>query len=117
MRKHPSHKIEKYRITNGLYTSTRSNGNNGAFDIPTKKGTLWIIISDQLLWDHVSVSLKSRIPTWKEMCFVKNLFWEPEETVIQYHPAESKYINQCPFVLHLWKPQGIQIPMPPIEFV
>lgn len=87
------------------------------FEIPTSRGVLLVMVSDKLLWDHASVSLNNRVPTWKETCFIKDLFWEPEETVIQYHPAESEYINQHLFVLHLWRPQTVQIPMPPMAFV
>src|SRR5262245_59480517 len=53
-------------------------------------------------WEHVSVSTQRRTPNWAEMCFVKDMFWEAEETVIQFHPPESKYVNNHPFVLHMW---------------
>lgn len=33
-------------------------------------------------WEHVSVSLHDRCPTWDEMSLVKDLFWLPTETVI-----------------------------------
>lgn len=67
-------------------------------------------------WEHVSVSA-STVPTWGEMCWVKSLFWEPEEVVIQYHPPESQYVNVHGRVLHLWKPVGVVLPMPPIQSV
>ncbi|MFA5158143.1 MAG: hypothetical protein WC451_03105 [Patescibacteria group bacterium] len=65
-------------------------------------------------WDHVSVSIlhKKRMPTWGEMCMVKDLFWNPEETVIQYHPAKSSYVNVHPWTLHLWQPHNLEIPVP-----
>lgn len=74
---------------------------------------LLIIASWGMGWDHVSVSVDGRIPTWDEMCWVKKLFWNKEETVIQYHPSEKDYINNHPFCLHLWKPQKQTIPQPP----
>ena len=120
MRKHPQKLAEKYRITSGRMSSTRADGNNGSFAIPSptrSQGFLYIIASDGGGWDHCSVSLKERSPSWKEMCLVKDLFWKPEETVIQYHPPESKYINRHRYVLHLWKQQGVDIPMPPPTFV
>lgn len=57
-------------------------------------------------WEHVSVSVSRKsdaLPTWDEMCEIKKLFWAPDETVVQFHPAESEYVNvyNC---LHLWKP-------------
>lgn len=68
-------------------------------------------------WDHVSVSLLGRCATWDEMCWIKNIFWNLNETVIQYHPAEEDYVNCHEFCLHLWKPQNTILPTPPAEFV
>lgn len=42
----------------------------------------------EFAWEHVSVSLAHRCPSWEEMCFVKSLFWKEEETVIQFHPKK-----------------------------
>lgn len=64
-------------------------------------------------WDHVSVSRKNRCPTWEEMCFIKDKFFEESECVIQYHPPKADYINKHNFVLHLWRPHNEVIPMPP----
>lgn len=64
-------------------------------------------------WDHVSVSWPHRCPTWDEMCLVKKVFFGPEETVIQYHPPESEYVNLHPYCLHMWRPRFAQIPTPP----
>ena len=76
-----------------------------------------IVASWGMNWDHVSVSMPDRCPTWEEMCWVKKLFWNDNETVIQFHPSEEKYINNHPYVLHLWKPQRHTIPMPPMVCV
>lgn len=67
------------------------------------------------LFDHVSVSIinnRHRCPSWEEMRFVKDLCFDDEELVIQYHPPKSKYIDIAN-VLHLWKPVGVEIPLPP----
>ena len=64
-------------------------------------------------WEHISVGYKNRTPTWDEMCIVKDIFFDEEECVVQYHPPKSEYVNNHPYVLHLWKPIGIKIPMPP----
>lgn len=62
-------------------------------------------------WEHVSISTPKRTPNWTEMCFVKDLFWEAEEAVIQFHPPRSQYVNNHPHVLHLWKPPyAVQLP-------
>lgn len=70
-------------------------------------------------WDHVSVSLAdSRIaPTWEEMCFIKDLFWDNEECVIQFHPPKKDYVNRHPGCLHLWKSVDKTFPLPPIQLV
>jgi hypothetical protein len=109
--------IELHRITNGRYGSDRSFGNNGAFCFIFEGREMFVIASDQGGWDHVSVSLKNRTPNWREMNYIKDLFWGEEETVWQYHPPKSEYVNQHPHCLHMWKKQGFDIPLPPTEFV
>jgi len=109
--------IEKYRVTKGLYASDSTYGQNGAFVIPFQGRDLFVIASDEGQWDHVSISLKNRTPNWKEMCFIKDLFWDNEETVWQYHPPRSQYVNDCENCLHLWKLQGFDMPLPPSIFV
>ena len=68
-------------------------------------------------WDHVSVSLPNRTPTWQEMEYVKRLYFKPEEWAIEYHAAVSDHINNHPFCLHIWRPQDGSIPTPPSEYV
>lgn len=76
-------------------------------------------------YDHASVSVRKadgsvqadRCPTWEELCWVKDLFWGEEECVVQYHPPKSRYVNQNPFVLHLWRPTTCEVPMPPLACV
>jgi len=99
--------------------SDSSYGNNGAFLITSLKlkRPLNTIASDQMGWEHVSVSLPDRCPTWDEMCFIKNLFWDEDDAVIQYHPPKRDYINCHPFCLHLWRSTDQDIPLPPKIFV
>lgn len=67
-----------------------------------------------LVWEHLSVShQKAQLPTWNEMCALKDLFWDPEDCVMQLHPPLSEYVNCHPRVLHLWRPVGVEIPRPP----
>lgn len=91
-------------------------GNNGAFLIPYQSFIPRIIASDGMGWEHVSVSLPNRCPNWREMCCIKNLFWDAEDVVIQYHPAKSAYVNRHETTLYLWRPIGKAIP-PPKELV
>jgi len=88
-------------------------GNNGYFCFERNGITFHVISSDGMGFEHVSVSLnKKRCPTWEEMCMVKDLFWDEGACVIQYHPPKSEYVNNHPYVLHLWRPIGVSIPMP-----
>lgn len=97
-------------------------GVDGGFYIVPKNSApcgmeLRIIASTGINWDHVSVSLKNRVPNWQEMCFVKELFFEDSDCVIQYHPPKKDYVNIHNNVLHLWRPQNFQIPTPPLELI
>lgn len=97
-----------------------AEGDDGfATQIASQSHIYNLIVSWGLKWEHVSVSIidENRCPTWEEMCFIKNLIWDMEECVIQYHPPESLYVNNHPYVLHLWKPLEEEIPMPPKIFV
>lgn len=71
---------------------------------------------DQSDWEHVSASLRTRTPTWDEMCFLKKLFWDDEETIVQYHPPKSEYVNRAQNCLHLWRFKG-PMPRPPKIYV
>lgn len=70
-------------------------------------------------WEHVSaramdpVFHKERVPNWAEMCFLKDLFWDAEECVVQFHPPKSEYVNTHGCVLHLWKWRRGEFPRPP----
>lgn len=77
-----------------------------------KKGQMLICFSCDRGWEHASVSLRTRCPTWDEMCMIKNIFWGEEEAVMQIHPPASEYVNIHPYCLHLWKPIGIEFPRP-----
>lgn len=88
---------------------------NDAFVLQIQGRKFIVIASCGEGWEHVSVSsIKGKgCPHWEEMCAVKELFFEPEEVVVQYHPAESRKINNHKGCLHLWRPIGQEIPMPP----
>lgn len=111
--------VEHGREIDGQFGSRESDGPNGRFFIMLNGIKFCIIASDGLGWEHVSVSIPGakRCPTWEEMCAIKNLFWDPEETVVQYHPRASQYVNCHPYVLHLWKPVGEEIKTPPAILV
>jgi len=108
------HVPEKFRVTNGPMGSDARYGNNGAFIVPLLHAQkVQVIASNEGGWQHVSVSRKDRCPTWEEMCQIKNLFWDEDDWVVQFHPAKSDYINNHPYCLHLWAPIGVTFPIPP----
>lgn len=112
--------VEKNRVVVGILASTSTMGNNGAFHLSDGKHVFNVIVSDGMGWEHVSVTLRGqpqRTPTWDEMCWIKNLFWGPEEVVVQFHPAEDEYVNVHPYCLHLWKPTTFEIRTPPTEMI
>ena len=117
-----SPQLEPFRIRNGYFAS-QPGEDFGAFVFPGTRGdTLRVIASSGdpsrgINWEHVSVSLRHRTPTWEEMCYVKSLFWDEEETVMQLHPPKSKWINNHRYCLHLWRPSQAEIPLPPAETV
>lgn len=107
----------EYRIRKGFLASDDSNGANGAFLIPFESTELFAVVSDQMGWDHISVSKRSKMPSWKEMCFIKNLFFDETETVVQFHPKKTEYINNHPNCLHLWRKHDSEYELPPSIFV
>ena len=66
-------------------------------------------------WDHVSVApLKKKIvPSWEMMCKVKDIFFKPNEAVIQIHPPKDEYVNNMPNCLHLWRANDKKMVLPP----
>lgn len=103
-------KVERFRLRQ---YSDESYGMNGAFLVPCGDVELRVIASDQAGWDHVSVSLADRCPTWDEMSYIRRLFFRGDETVMQLHVPEARHLNHHPYCLHLWRPQQDAIPLPP----
>lgn len=64
-----------------------------------------------------SVSVCAVAPTWEEMCEIKRMFFQENETVVEYHPAKADYVNLHPLCLHLWRPTVMHMPKPPKIFV
>ncbi len=81
-------------------------------EIETKRWRGSVVFGfDEGGWEHVSVSpLKGRMPTWDDMCEIKDIFWDDEEEVIQIHPKKSKYVNMVDNCLHLWRHKTIELP-------
>ena len=121
MRKTVPEKLEAGRFRDGWMGSDPSYGFYGAFEVQGPCGALLRIVAsggDAEIkisegWEHVSISTNRRAPNWQEMCFVKDLFWDEQECVIQFHPPRSEYVNNHAYCLHLWRPIDDHIRLPP----
>ena len=83
---------------------------NGCFQIPTR--AMVIVCSNGEGWEHVSVSVRGRCPTWEEMEWVKRELWDRRDTVMQLHVPPAEHKNCHPYCLHLWRPLNAEIPRP-----
>lgn len=112
--------LEKYRLRDKeieLYGISGDSG-NGIFKVFVNGKSFWCIASNGGGWEHVSVSRPNgKLPTWEEMCGIKDIFFEEEEVVVQYHPKKSEYVNLHEGCLHLWRPTTEALPTPPMIFV
>jgi hypothetical protein len=80
---------------------------------------LCIIASNDGGWDHVSVSVRDRCPTWDEMEHIAKLFFKENEVAMQLYVPATDHINNMPFCLHWWRPHSKlkPIPLPPKRYV
>lgn len=125
MRTDSSHINEYRNRVHPQFKTDDIDGMTGFFVIPMDERNVAMIIASTgneiVPWEHASVrigekhnrKLKERIPTWEEMCLVKEIFWTEEECVIQFHPKAADYVNCHPCVLHLWRPINGEFPTPP----
>lgn len=118
--------LEQFRLTPDKHPlmGTSPGDKEGVFYFQRVRTTLRVIASspsDDCPWDHVSVCASDykggRCPTWDEMCYIKGLFWDEEETVVQFHPPKSEYVNNHPDCLHLWRHASVEFPRPPTKAV
>lgn len=113
--------LNRYRLTKKeleLYGCNGDHG-NGFFEIQIGAKWFFIIASNGGGWEHVSVSPSTGkgTPTWSDMCYIKKLFFNDDEVVIQIHPRERDYVNIHNNCLHLWRPIDKELPLPPLNFV
>lgn len=119
MRPEPNTRLDKWRHCPRGWESP-AGVNYGAFRVRVGAVTLSVLSSgsDSVTgWEHVSVSLPLRTPTWEEMSQVKRLFWGDNECVLQFHVPKSRHVNFHFYCLHLWKPLRQEIELPPTELV
>lgn len=105
--------VEWVRRQIGVY----HNRNNAAMEIPCGIFRLRVIAARGKGWDHVSVSLSTRTPTWDEMEYVRKKLFKPDEIVVQFHVPSEVHVNVHPYTLHMWRKIGFNQPLPPRHFV
>ena len=112
--------LDKYRLRDkerAIYGANGDSG-NGVFKVFVSGKSFFCIASNGGGWEHVSIHrANGKIPTWEEMCALKDIFFDDEECVVQYHPKKSEYVNYHESCLHLWRPTIEKMPTPPIIFV
>ena len=89
------------------------DGFGGTFYDKKSRCNLNFIMSWGSGFEHCSVSMPTRCPSWEQMCSIKELFWRDDECCMQLHPPKENYVNNHPYCLHIWKPINQEIPQPP----
>ena len=105
--------LEGYRVLLPGYPI--GDKQNGCLQIKPKG--LGVIFSNGEGWQHVSVSRKSKTPSYEHMDWIKRQFWSDDCCVMQLHVPVSDHVNCHSFCLHLWRPTDQEIPRPPAIFV
>ena len=103
----PNH-LEQYRVA---VMGDEGDACNGFLMIKPKG--LAVQFSDGGGWEHVSVSRKSKVPSYEDLCWIKEQFWNNRDTVMQLHVPKKDHVNVHPYCLHLWRPTDQEIPRPP----
>ena len=113
---------DKYRREHPTLPNTKLGDDFGYFLIPSRNGRKLnvIVAPSDAEWQHVSVSVYKKptsIPSWNEMCQIKDMFFDEEDVVVQFHPKKSSYVNVHSGCLHLWKLNQGEFPTPEIYLV
>lgn len=110
--------LEEIKSTNNLQILAEAHdGIKGLYFDRENKKTLTFIFSWGGGWEHLSVSMPHKTPSWDQMCMMKNIFFNEEECCVEYHPRKSDYVNNHAHCLHIWRPIGQEIIIPPKIFV
>lgn len=74
--------------------------------VGTKRGSI-VFSNYEDGYEHVSFSPYSgKMPSWEDMCALKDIFWNDDEEVYQMHPPKNEYVNMMGNCLHLWRPSN-----------
>ena len=103
----------KYRVDLPGYVQPPERSMEGFFVMNYANTELRVMSGIGHGWDHVSVSVAGRTPTWEEMDWVRGLFYRDDETVIQFHPPRALHINFHKHTLHMWGAWYQKFELPP----
>lgn len=99
-------------------------GNNGVFSLAMKRGNavpvkITVICSQDIEWEHCSIVIRGskRLPNYRELTYVKSLFWSEDDLVVQYFPPKEYHVNNLSNCLHLFRNRLNRIATPPAEMV
>lgn len=102
------HELDKFREPHPFWPQTDTAG---SFRVYVNGRSFYVLASidktgTDEVWEHISVTPKNqkRCPTWEEMASIKDMFFDPEEEAVQFHPKHSKYVNHNEYCLHIWRP-------------
>lgn len=113
--------LNRYRVDARHIFGSTGDEHNGVFKVFVGGRSFMVIASNGGGWDHVSVTpcntKRKTCPTWEEMCHIKDMFFEPDEWAVEYHPAKEDYVNNHALCLHLWRPTSADLVTPPKAFV
>jgi hypothetical protein len=111
--------LDAYRDSAWEYrlSGTVGDSRGGCFKVVFNDAELRVLASSGGGWDHISISLADRCPTWEEMEHVRKLFAKTDETWLQFGLPARDHINCHPYCLHWWRPQNREVKLPPAEFV
>lgn len=105
--------FEKYRAEHPLKFPHKEKDPFGWFMIPFEGREIAVQWDDSdETWEHLSASLSNRTPNWREMCFLKDLFFG-DKVAVQFHPLKKDYVNLAQNCLHLWHYKKGDLPTPP----
>ena len=91
-------------IPNGWSKTTAPFPNQKAF---IRFTGLLVLVSeekqqDNCLWRHVSLSYKNKMPAYKDIKMVKDIFIGDDLKAIQVFPKKKEHVNFFENCLHLW---------------
>ncbi len=114
-------KLDRYRYDKKQPEFIKDNSRRsliGIFEIPLNKKETVSVIADNGIsfpeWEHLSVSTSKRFLTNEEIHFIKDIFFNDDEIVIQIYSKNNIVKSKKNYCIHLWKLKTEDIPLPPM---